>query len=86
VETVATDTLLGADSIGAYGTKHQPDDATGGPCLDLMMRSSSPSMPLSTSLGDTVKASGTSNAMDLGVGELGFLNYLDSPSPPVSWR
>jgi hypothetical protein len=57
-EMVVTNAPLGADRVGAYGTEPRPGNATGGPCLDFMMRSSGPSMPGSTSPGDAVKAPG----------------------------
>jgi hypothetical protein len=56
VEAVAGDTRLGVDSVKADGTKPQPDDATGGSCLDLVMRGSSASTPGHTTPGNAVLA------------------------------
>jgi hypothetical protein len=84
-ETVATDTPLGADSVGANETESQPDDVTGGLCFDLMVHSSGPSMTGGTAPSDLVLAPGSIGAVDKGVTELGLPCYPGSPSPPISW-
>jgi hypothetical protein len=77
--------LLGTDSIEVDGTEPQPDDATGGPCLDMVVCSFSPNMPMCTTLGDAVPAPGFSSAMDLGVTRLGLLGSSSSPSTSSDW-
>jgi hypothetical protein len=57
-----------------------------GPCLDLMVCNSGPSMPGSIALSDVIPARRSLCVVDPGVGELGLPGYHDSPSPYVSWR
>jgi hypothetical protein len=85
-ETVATNAPLCADSIGADRTEPEPNDATEGPCLNLMVHNSGPSMPRSRSSGDVVPAPGSLGAADSRVSELGLLGYPGSPFLPISWR
>jgi hypothetical protein len=54
VEAVASDTLLGADSVDADGIEPRLDDTTGDLCLDLVTRGSGPGTPRSRARGDAV--------------------------------
>jgi hypothetical protein len=67
VEAVASDTLLGADSVEADGIEPRPDDAAGDLCLDMVTRGSGPSTPGSTAPGDAVPAPRFSDVVDPGV-------------------
>jgi hypothetical protein len=84
-EVVANDTLLGTNSIEADKIEPQQDDASGGPCLDLVVHSSDPSMLRCTTPSNAIPTLGFSGVIDLGVIELGLLDSLGSPSPPVNW-
>jgi hypothetical protein len=66
------------------GIEPQSDDATGGPCLDLVVCSSGPSMPRCTSSINVIPALRFSGAVDLGVVGLGLLGSPLSPSSPVN--
>jgi hypothetical protein len=83
VEVVAGDTQLGAVSIEVDGIEPQPDDAIGGPCLDLVMRYSSPSMPERTTPGNAILVPG---AVDLGVAGLWLLGSPSSLHDIPSFR
>jgi hypothetical protein len=73
LEAVASDALLDANSIETDGTEPQLDDAVGGPCLDLVMLCSGPSVPECIAPSDAVPAPEFSGAMDPGVAGLGLL-------------
>jgi hypothetical protein len=82
--TVTTDALLSVNNIDTDGIEPRPDDTIGGPCLDLMVRSSIPSMPGGTTPGDAVSVPGFLGVVDPGVTGLGSPGYADSLSPPVN--
>jgi hypothetical protein len=82
--TVTTDALLSVNNIDTDGIEPRPDDTIGGPCLDLMVRSSIPSMPGGTTPGDVVSVPGFLGVVDPGVTGLGSPGYADSLSLPVN--
>jgi hypothetical protein len=84
VEVVASNVLLGADSVEVDGTEPRPDDAVRGPCLDLVMRGSNPGMAGCIAPGDVVLAPRFSGAIDLGVVGPGLLGFPDSLPLPVN--
>jgi hypothetical protein len=62
VEAVASNAPLGVDCVEVKGIEPQPYDTARGPCLDLTMRGSGPSMPGCVAPGDAVPAPGLSGA------------------------
>jgi hypothetical protein len=72
VEAVAGDTWLGADGVEAGGMEPRPDDASGAPCFDLVMRGSSTSMPGRVAPSDAVPVPGCCGSESSRTGVAGF--------------
>jgi hypothetical protein len=75
------DVLLGTNSTEADGTKPRPDKAIEGPCLDMVVHSSGPSVPRCTALSNMVPALGFSGATNPGVAGPGLPGSPSSSSP-----
>jgi hypothetical protein len=65
--------------------KARPNDATKGPCLDLMVHHHGPIMPEGATPVNAVPAPEFLGAMDFGVIGSSLPGSPGSPSPPVSW-
>jgi hypothetical protein len=70
-ETVAINVPLGVDSVKADGTEPQPDNVTGDPCMELIVRGPGPSLPRGTILGNAVPSLGFLGDVAPGVTKLG---------------
>jgi hypothetical protein len=75
--------LQGAPSI-SNGRKPQPNDATRGPCLDLMVHHPCPITPEDAASGNAVPALEFLGAMDFDVIKPGLPGSPSSLSPPIS--
>jgi hypothetical protein len=83
-ETLTTDTPLDANSVEVDKIEPRPDNATWGPCLDVMVHSPCPSMPRGAALGNMVPNPGFLGVMDPRVVGLGFPGSPSPHSPPIS--
>jgi hypothetical protein len=85
VEAVAFDVLVGVDNIKVDGIEPRPGEVTGGPFLDLALRSSVPIVLRCTTPSDVIPVLGSSGAVDPRVAGPGSSGSPDSLSPPVDW-